>query len=340
MAKVFVSGPHRDRRDVRLLTEQGFEVVSGPGVEESPRHRFTPQEWRRYLSDADAMLVASRDRLRGEDLRDAPRLRAVVKASIGVDRIDLAGATEAGVLVVNSPSRENYIGVAEAVVGLMLAHSKRMFAVEQTLRGGGWKTRTSRGDLLAGTTLGLVGFGRIGSTVAHRLSTWDMEILASDPYRDRAEAAEQGVQLLPLEELLSRADVVSLHVVLNDETRRMIGREQLALMKPRGMLINTSRGGVVDEPALVDALEDGRLSRAALDVFEVEPLPMDSPLRRFPPERVILTPHTIANTHASGEAGLRMAVESVTAVLAGEVPEHVLNRDAVPAWRARFPAPA
>lgn len=340
MAKVFVSGPTGDRREVRLLSERGFDVVSGPGVEQEPKHRFDRDQWRRHLADADALWIASRDRLDGGDLGGAPRLRAVVKASVGVDRVDVAGATAAGVLVVNSPSPQNLTGVAEAAIGLVLAHRKRLFAAERTLRDGGWKTLEARGDLLAGATVGLVGFGRVGVAVARRLAAWDVELLAADPYQDSARVAKHGAALVPLEELLSRSDFVSLHVVLNDETRGMIGREQLALMKAGAVLVNTSRGGAIDEPALVEALQDGTLGGAALDVFDAEPLPLDSPLRQFPAERVILTPHTIGNSHASRAAGVRMAVESVAAVLQGTAPEHVLNPEALPAWRARFTAPA
>lgn len=340
MTKVFVSGPNADRADVRALEDAGLAVVTGPGVEQAPHHRFEPAQWRAHLADCDALLIPTRDRLEGADLEAAPRLRAVVKASIGVDQIDVDGATRAGVLVINSPAPENYTGVAEAVVGLIVAHAKRLFAVHGLLRQGGWKSAEAMGRPLAGSTVGLVGLGRIGGAVARRLTGWDMEILAADPYRDPVEVANAGATLVTLDELLSRADFVSLHVVLNSETRGMIGSRELALMKPGSVLINTSRGAVVQEPALVEALESGHLGGAALDVYESEPLPADSPLRRFPPERVILTPHIIGNSRASQKTALRMAIASIRDVLAGEVPEHVVNPEAVGLWRQRFPAPA
>ena len=338
MARIFVSGPSGDRREVRELERLGVDVVAGPGVEEDPHYAYPAEEWRAHLQDADIVLIATRDRLVGADLQDAHRLRAVVKASIGVDRVDLAGATRAGVLVVNSPAPENFTGVAEAVVGLMVMHAKRLFAVERLLREGGWKSAQAMGRLLAGSTVGIVGLGRIGRAVARRLQAWDMEILATDPYRDDAYAARAGAVLVPLEELLARSDYVTLHVVLNDETRGMIGARELGLMKPEAMLINTSRGGVVQEPALVEALRSGALHGAALDVFDTEPLPVDSPLRAFSPERVILTPHIIGNNRASQATSARMAVDSIAALLAAEVPEHVVNREAIGAWQARFPA--
>ena len=338
MARVFVSGPSGDRREVQELERLGVDVGAGPGVEEDPHYVYPPEEWRARLEDADVLLIATRDRLVAADLEGATRLRAVVKASIGVDRVDLAGASRAGVLVVNSPAPENFTGVAEAVVGLIAIQAKRLFAVERLLREGGWKSAQAMGRLLAGSTVGIVGLGRIGSGVARRLQGWDMEVLATDPYRDDAYAAASGAVLVPLEELLARSDYVTLHVVLNDETRGMIGAPELALMKPGAMLINTSRGGVVQEPAVVDALRSGSLQGVALDVFEQEPLPADSPLRAFPPERVILTPHIIGNNRASQATSARMAVESIRALLAGEVPEPVLNPEAVSAWRRRFPA--
>jgi phosphoglycerate dehydrogenase-like enzyme len=340
MATVFVSGHSGDRREIRELERLGVDVVAGPGAEEEPSFRYSEQEWRAHLRAADVLLIATRDRLRAADLEGADRLRAVVKASIGVDRVDLAGATRAGVLVVNSPAPENFIGVAEAVVGLIVAHAKRLFAVERILREGGWKSAEAMGRLVTGSTVGIVGLGRVGSAVARRLRCWDVDVLATDPYREPADAAEVGATLVPLDELLARSDYVSLHVVLNDETRGMIGERELALMKPEAMLINTARGGAVHTDALVRALDAGALAGAALDVHDPEPLPADSPLRRFSPERVILTPHIIGNNRASQTTSARMAVDSIAAVLDGKVPEHVLNPDAIDLWRQRFDVPA
>jgi D-3-phosphoglycerate dehydrogenase len=308
-------------------------VVLGRSFDAFPGEPYGEDELIELLRDADAAIVSTRESVTRRVLEACPRLRIVAKATIGIEGIDLDAATDLGVLVVNSPAPENYLGVAEAAIGLMLALVKRLPANQRTLRENAWKHPGILGTVLAGKTVGIVGLGRIGANVARRLGGWDMSILATDPYVEPAVAEAVGARLVPLGTLLRESDVLTLHVTLTPETRRMIGEEELRAMKPSAYLINTSRGGVVDEAALVRAIERGELAGAALDVFEDEPLPAESPLRRLDGDRVILTPHCIGNNLALRETGTRMAVEGVLRALRGELPAHVRNPAAIRSWR-------
>src|SRR5499427_5264708 len=194
----------------------------------------------------------------------------------------------------------------------------------------------SRADGYAGITLGLIGLGRIGKRIATLMRPWSMRILATDPYVPESKFAQFGVARVDLPTLLRESDVVSLHVVLTRETRHMIGAAELALMKPHAILINTSRGPCVQEPALIEALLKGQIGGAALDVFEQEPLALDSQLRNLG-DRVLLSPHVVSNNAGSGLGpGIAWATESVLAALRGQVPDNVYNKEVIPRWERRF----
>ena len=194
----------------------------------------------------------------------------------------------------------------------------------------------SRADGHSGITLGLIGLGRVGGRVATLMRPWNARIVACDPYVPDARFAELGVERTDLNTLLRESDVVSLHVVLTHETRHMIGAEQLGLMKPTAILLNTARGFCVDESALVEALQRDRIAGAALDAFEYEPLAVDSPLRTLG-DKVLLSPHMISATVGSGLGpGIRWATESVLCALRGEVPDCVYNQEVIPRWQSRF----
>jgi phosphoglycerate dehydrogenase-like enzyme len=270
-------------------------------------------------------------------MAQADVLRAVVTTSIGIERVDIPSATELGILVCNSPSPENFNGVAEATVGFLVALSKRMKRKEASLRQRGWGEEADRGSLLMDHTLGLVGFGRIGSGVAQRLQGWGMRIVAFDPYVPQERFQALGVERVDsLDAVFAQSDFVSVHLTVTPETLACIGETQLRLLKPSAYLVNTSRGQVIDEAVLERALREEWFAGAALDVFATEPLALDSPLRDLDPERVILTPHAMSHTWESREGGLRMAIESALAILRGEIPDTVVNREAIPAWRERF----
>ena len=260
----------------------------------------------------------------------------MVKTSIGIESVDVEAATELGILCCNSPTPENYLGVAEATIGLMVALFKRLKLNEAHVRAGGWKEPQNRGAIMTGKTVGIIGTGRIGRNVAKRLGGWDMRLLGYDPYVSPATVAPLGITMVPLQDLLQESDVVTLHVVLTRETRRLIALQQLRMMKPTAYLINTSRGQAVDEEDLVRALNENIIAGAALDVFDDEPLALHSKLRNVDPGRLIMTPHIIGNNPGSLEAGQRMAAATILAILEGTAPETVVNPAAIEHWKARF----
>jgi len=204
------------------------------------------------------------------------------------------------------------------------------------MRAHGWKEPENRGALMLGKTVGIIGVGRIGQNVAKRLGVWGMKILGYDPYVKQETVASLGVKMVALDELLRDSDLVTLHVVLTRETRGMIGLRELQLMKPTAFLINTSRGPVIKEAELVRALNEKIIAGAALDVFDQEPLREGNPLREVEPARLILTPHIIGTNPGSMEAGQRMAAQSIISILAGNVPDTVVNPAAIERWKERF----
>jgi D-3-phosphoglycerate dehydrogenase / 2-oxoglutarate reductase len=261
-----------------------------------------------------------------------------------VDDIDVDAATELGVIVTHGPSEANWGGVAESAMTMMLATLKNVRQRDAFVRAGGWDDDSLTGtyvgrrdDGYAGLTIGIIGLGRVGGRFAKLLAPWRVRVLACDPYIAPSRFEEHGTTAVDLPTLLRESDVVSLHVPLNRETHHMIDMEALRLMKPSAIVLNTSRGRVVDEEAIAAALGSGTIRAAALDVFETEPLPLESPLRALG-DKVLLSPHIGASNHGSGweVPGVAWACEAVLAALRGEVPRHVFNPDVIPRWEARF----
>jgi D-3-phosphoglycerate dehydrogenase len=338
--KVFVNGYIGSPADYGDLERLGHEVVVGRPLADCLRRRATEAELADACRDADAFVYSSADTVSRSVMGGAERLRLVTAPIIGFDQVDVAAATELGILVANSPSRENARGMAEAAIGLFIASIKRLRHNEAKLRAGGWGTREDRGDMLWGKTVGLLGLGRIAREVVARLHGWDVRIIFYDPYVTDDEADELGVARVDLETLCSESDILSLHAVATDETIGIIGREQLALMKPTSFLINVARGELVDEEALAEVLAEGGISGAALDTYVTEPLPAGSPLRRVPEERLILTPHIVGHSEIGRKANLRVCLANVEAALAGVVPDNVVNPAALPRWARVYGAGA
>lgn len=334
--KVCLTGPPRLRLSQDILEEAGCRLALGKNYDDFPSFRYPTSELIELIADADVLYPSGRELITGKILDSCEKLQAVVKSSIGVESVDVEAATDLGILVCNSPTPENYLGVAEATVGLMVALFKRLKLNESHLRQGGWKEPQKRGSLMIGKTVGIIGLGRIGRNVAKRLGPWEIRLLGYDPYVKQETAAELGVKMVGLEELLREADLVTLHVVLTRETRGMIGLRELKMMKPTAYLINTSRGPAVKEPDLIEALNKNIIAGAALDVFDQEPLPKNSGLREVDPSRLVLTPHIIGNNPGSLEAGQRMAAESILSILEGKPPSTVVNPAAIERWRQRF----
>lgn len=332
--KILATGPSGPSEELEPLRAAGHEVIVGRPLDEPGRRPYTEAELIKAGREVDVILASHLEAITRPVMEAAFRLRFVVVPFIGTDKIDVATASRLGILVANSPTPENFIAVAEAAIGVMLILLKRVKHNEAKLRRGEWAAREDRGDVLFGRTVGIVGLGRIGSHVARRLANWDVRLVASDPYVSPDHASRLGVALVDLATLLAEADVVTLHAPLTDETRELIGEKELRRMKPTAFLINTARGELVDEEALARALNERWLAGAAVDAFTREPLPLSSPLRSVDPERLILTPHNVSHSEAGRRAGLKLALGQILAVGRGEVPQHVVNPDAIPRWRS------
>ena len=316
------------------LEADGWRILRGPP---SPGpgipFRFDAETRARYLPDADIAVVSSRSRIVPEDLDAAPRLRGLVFPSIGVDAVDLAACAKRGIIVGHGPIAENFVAMSEATVMLILDLLYGLRRTEELFRTMQPRPARMHARMLTGRTIGIIGMGRIGGGVVRRLAGWDAEILVNDPYIAPASVGDSA-ELVSKEELLRRADVVSLHVPLNDETRNIIGAAELAAMKPGAFLVNTSRGGTVDEAALAEALERGHLAGAALDVFDPEPPPADHPLRGR--DDVILTPHMVGHTEDLYRAMPKAVLENIARIMAGDLPRYPKNPEIESAWRERL----
>ena len=273
------------------------------------------------VADVDALLVRSATSVDAEVLAAARNLKVVARAGVGLDNVDVKAATLAGVMVVNAP-QSNIVSAAELAVGLLLAAARHIAPANAALKQGEWKRSRYGGVELYEKTAGIVGLGRIGALVAQRLSAFGMQVIAHDPFVAAGRAAQMGVRLVSLDELLRTADVVSVHLPKTPETVGIIGAEQLATVKPSLILVNAARGGIVDEAALFAALKEGRVGAAGLDVYASEPC-TDSPL--FELENVVATPHLGASTaEAQEKAGVSVA-RSVRLALAGDLVPDAVN---------------
>jgi len=274
------------------------------------------------IAPYDALVVRSQTQVTADVIEAGDNLKVVARAGIGLDNVDVDAATRRGVMVVNAPS-SNIVSAAEHTIALLLAQARNIPQAHDDLKHGRWDRAKWQGVELQGKTLGIVGLGRVGALVAQRSVAFGMRVIAYDPYVPRERAKEMGIELMPsLEALLVQSDFVTIHLPRSPETEGLIGERELALVKEGARLVNTSRGGIVDETALIKALEDGRVAGAALDVFEHEP-PSDSPLFGF--EQVVTTPHLGASTaEAQDKAGTSVA-EMVRLALNGEFVPYAVN---------------
>ena len=292
--------------------EPGFEIRHTDGAD---RAQLLPA-----LADADAVIIRSATTIDAEALEHAPNLRVVARAGVGLDNVDVEAATRAGVMVVNAPM-SNIVSAAEHAVALLLSSARNVPQAMASLKSGQWKRSAFTGVELQDKVAGILGLGKIGILVAQRLAAFDMTVIAYDPYVAAARAAQLGVRLVSLDELLAESDFISVHLPRNAETVGLIGDRQLHLVKPAVRIINAARGGIVDEDALASALADGRVAGAALDVYATEPCTA-SPLFGLP--NVVVTPHLGASTSEAQEKAGTQVAQSVRLALAGEfVPDAV-----------------
>jgi D-3-phosphoglycerate dehydrogenase len=344
--KILIFAPREEPPEtIAALEGMGCDVVMGHPEWQQPRS-----------AHEGAVVEAARDSvaLMGTSIRNTPitrrimsasqRLRIVAKYSVGVDDVDTDAATELGIMVCHAPTESNCFGVAETTIALMLSLLKKVTERDADVRAGKWRTPENfayyvgsrQSDGFAGQTIGLVGLGRIGTRIAQLLAPWRARLIAYDPYVPPAHFLTHGVTAVDYETLLRQSDVVSFHVVLTKETRYMFGEREIGLMKPHAVVLNTARGKLIDEKALAIAIEAGRLRGAAIDAFEEEPLPADSPLRRLG-SRVLLSPHS-AFYSEGGELsqGVAWAARSVMTALKGGIPDNVYNHDVISRWKERF----
>ena len=310
--------------------------VPGPALETLKAAGHTIDLWedelpppsdqlREHLADTDAVLALLTDRFDAATLDAAPRLRIVANMAVGYDNIDPADAAARGIWVTNTP------GVlaettADFAFALLLAAARNVVASERDTRAGGWKTWSPTAFLgpdVHGATLGIVGFGEIGQAVARRAAGFNMRVLYTSRTRRPELEAELGAEWRELPELLAESDFVSLHTPLTPETRHLIGRPEFERMRQSAILVNTARGPVVDQDALVEALRTGRIAGAALDVTDPEPLPLDHPLFGLP--NVIITPHIASASFATRSRMASMAATNILAALEGQRPPNAVN---------------
>jgi D-3-phosphoglycerate dehydrogenase len=280
-----------------FAAEPGWEVIT---------HDKLPDGLPAALANADALVVRSAVQVDDALMEHAPKLRVVGRAGVGVDNIDAEAATRRGVVVMNTPGA-NAVAVAELTIGLMLALARKLPSANSTMHAGKWEKKSLQGAELRGKTLGILGLGRIGLEVAKRARGFGLEIIGSDPFVSAAVARENGILLLPLDELFAKSDYLTLHVGLTPQTTGVINAKTLAAMKKGVRIINCARGELVEDAELVDALKSGQVAGAALDVFTVEP-PKDSPYAGL--DNVILTPHIAGSTAEAQEAvGVQIAMQ-------------------------------
>ena len=312
------SGPFRT-----LLEGSGFSVID-PEVE----GKLSEADLLRWLPASDA-IIAGGETISAGVIAASPRLRAIARTGVGYDAVDVPAASARGVAVAITPGT-NHEAVAEHTFGLLLALSKDLIGHDRGIRSGRWD-RLALPRPLRGQTLGLVGLGRIGRAVAHRAQAFGMRIIASDPIQDPDFDRVRGIARVEFAELLGSSDVVSLHLPLVEATRGMFDRSAFARMKPGAVLINTSRGGLIVEEALIEALRSGQLAGAGLDVFDTEPPHAEHPLRSHP--NVLATPHLAGiDALAMTEMAL-MAARNLVDLFEGRWPAHaVVNPEVAPAW--------
>jgi D-3-phosphoglycerate dehydrogenase len=286
------------------------------------KQRLPEAELLPLVADVEALVVRSETKVTRKIIEGAPKLRVVGRAGVGVDNVDVDAATQRGIVVMNTPGG-NTISTAELTFSMLMALARKIPQAHASMKAGEWNRKAFSGVELYNKTLGILGMGRIGSEVARRAIAFGMRVLAYDPYLTLSRANAMQVELIELDDLLGRADFITVHMPMSDETRGMINAPAFAKMKPGVRILNCARGGIVNEADLCAAIKDGKVAGAALDVYEVEPPPKDFPLRDLP--QVVMTPHLGASTEEAQEnVGIEVA-EAITDYLLNGVVRNAVN---------------
>lgn len=318
------------------LHAQGLRVRRGPASVPGIRLTYPRSDWSSLFGDVEVAMFSSRSVASRELMQASTRLHAIVNPTIGLETVDVDAASELGIIVGHGAVPENYFGMAEAAVMLMLNLRYQLRATEEVLRGTRVRPMAHadhvHGRMLRGCTVGLIGMGRIARAIVERLHPFGVRLVAAAPHSGADWPAH--VRRLELPALMAQSDIVGVFASPNAGNRGLIGRTELALMQPHAYLVNVARGELVDEQALAEALRDRRIAGAALDVFQVEPLPDNSSLRTL--DNVILTPHMVGHTREVFSALVPAALENIARVLRGELPLYCRNPEAYPQWLGRI----
>ena len=297
------------------LAPEAVAALEAAGLQADDRAGIEPDELMGIIPEYDGLIVRSRTKPGAELMAVAAKLKVIGRAGVGVDNIDLNAAKEKGIAVINTPTSTS-LAVAEHTLALMLAIVRKLGQADGRMKTGEWPKKELRGAELSGKVLGIVGIGNIGALVAERAAAFDMRVIAFDPYLEKDVIQSRGAEATDLPDLYAQADVITFHLPLTDETRGMVDQAAFATMKPGVCIIHAARGGVIDEAALLDALNSGQVAAAGLDVFATEP-PGATDLVKHP--NVVASPHIAAQT---AEAQVRAAVD-----VAEEVANALLGKD-------------
>ncbi|MCX6378082.1 MAG: phosphoglycerate dehydrogenase, partial [Armatimonadetes bacterium] len=318
MPKVLVSDP---------IAGAGIEILRKiPNTQVDVKLGLKPDELKAIIGEYDALAVRSETKVTADILASASNLQIIGRAGVGVDNIDVNAATQRGIVVVNSPEG-NTLAAAELAVALLLAIARKIPQADASLRAGKWERKKFVGTEIYGKTVGVIGLGKIGRNVAQRMKSFETTIVAFDPFATEEGARRIGAELVTLDTLLERSDFITIHVPLNNATRGMIGSAQIARMKDGVRIINCARGGIVDEVALAEAIQSGKVEGAAFDVFSKEPPETDNPLLSLPQN--VITPHLGASTE---EAQVNVAIDiaiQISDVLQGRSARSAVNLPAL-----------
>ena len=330
---VIVEPVDRSGESYRMLREAGCEVILGRDGWDHPGDAYTEEEIIELCKNADGIIARSRDHYTRRLIESIPNLRVISKHGAGTDSIDVRAATENGIIVAHTPLHAPL--VAEHTVALMLAIMKRLKEADRMVQSGAWKGPTFESTPVRDKVIGILGFGRIGIEVAKRLQGWEARILAYDPFVKKELFEQYGAEpCVTLNEMCEQVDILSINANLTEETRHIVGEEALRRLKKTAYVVNTARGGIIDEKALINALKEGRIAGAALDVFEKEPPDPSNELLNM--ENVILTPHMSSRVPGMFWLLTCTATESALMALRGEVPKYVKNPEVIDAWLLRF----
>ena len=302
------------------ISDEGIDILRGYAqVDIKPG--LAPEELIATISDYEALVVRSQTKVSAKVIEAGQKLQVIARAGVGVDNIDVDEATRRGIVVVNAPT-SNTISAAEHTIALMLALARHIPQANAVLKSGVWRRSDFMGTEVRNKTLGIIGLGKVGSEVARRAHGLEMKLIAYDPFISVDHARNLQVKLVPLEQLLKEADFISLHTPLTPSTKGLIGAKELALVKPTARIINTARGGLIDEKALAKAVKEKKIAGAAIDVFSTEPA-TESVL--FESDKIIVTPHLGASTTEAQAMAAKDVAEQVVDVFKGQPARHAVN---------------